>query len=79
MAGVIGIHTQNRLIDDATGTIDFGGDIAQNVPRNKQVVILQVADGQANRNPVEFCGVVPDRTPATWCPLTHSVRRTTRG
>ncbi|MGH3852546.1 MAG: hypothetical protein ACRDR6_03420 [Pseudonocardiaceae bacterium] len=62
------IHTANKLIEGATGTIDFGGDITHNVPRDKQVAILQVTNGEVDPSTVETCGAITGHTQPTWCP-----------
>lgn len=61
-------QAQNRLIDGVSGTIDFGGDIARQVPLDKPVAILQVLHGEVNPNIVGQCGTAVGFPPSTWCP-----------
>jgi ABC-type branched-subunit amino acid transport system substrate-binding protein len=58
----------DKAIDGATGTIDYGGDITQHVPLNKQIAILRVLNGQVDPNVQGLCGTVAGRVPSTWCP-----------
>jgi ABC-type branched-subunit amino acid transport system substrate-binding protein len=58
----------DKAIDGATGTIDYGGDITQHVPLNKQIAILRVRNGQVDPNVQGLCGTVAGRVPSTWCP-----------
>jgi hypothetical protein len=63
-----GSQAQHRLIDGVSGTIDYGGDIARQVPLHKPVAILQVRHGEVNPNIVGLCGTAAGFTPSAWCP-----------
>jgi ABC-type branched-subunit amino acid transport system substrate-binding protein len=59
-----GVH---RQIDGVSGTIDYGGDVTQQVPLNKPVAILQVVQGEVSPDIVGICGNT--RHPeSSWCP-----------
>lgn len=58
----------NKAISGATGTIDYGGDIARHVPSDKPVAILGVNNRQVDSNVEGFCGIESGRTPSSWCP-----------
>jgi hypothetical protein len=59
----------NDALDGATGQIDFGGDVARQVPVNKTVAILRVSQGEVDTMPAAVCGDgdAPYQPPA-WCP-----------
>ncbi|WP_024801397.1 hypothetical protein [Nocardia sp. BMG51109] len=60
--------TEQRQIDGVSGTIDYGGEITRQVPKDKPVAILQVVHGDVNTDIIGFCGTAEGHTPSAWCP-----------
>jgi hypothetical protein len=65
---ITAIHGPNNLIAGVSGTIDFGGDVAQQVPQDKPVAILRVDQGRVDPIPAGFCGTARNHSPSLWCP-----------
>jgi len=57
-----------RQISGVSGTIDYNGNVANQVPLNKPVDIMQVQNGEVSRDIVGFCGDAVGHTQYSWCP-----------
>lgn len=65
---ITAMHGQDFHLKGASGTIDFGDDVASQVPFDKPVAILQVDDGLVNNDLAGFCGLSDAQQPSSWCP-----------
>ncbi|MQY20064.1 type 1 periplasmic-binding domain-containing protein [Nocardia macrotermitis] len=61
-------ENQHLQIDGVSGTVDYGGDITRQVPKDKPVDIVQVHQGKVNGEIVGFCGSSKGHQPSSWCP-----------
>ncbi|MFC3963297.1 hypothetical protein [Nocardia jiangsuensis] len=63
----------SKALEGVTGTIDYGGDIARNVPLNKPITVVHVMDGEVVPDFRGYCGPPepdPEQRSEDWCPQT---------
>ncbi|WP_156934858.1 hypothetical protein [Pseudonocardia spinosispora] len=61
--------TAPRGIRGASGYIDFGGENERRVPRDKQILVLQVRGGEVQSTTKSYCGPAHDPRTQPWCPF----------
>lgn len=75
---ITAIHTPHqddgqpsKALEGVTGTIDYGGDIARNVPLNKPITVVHVMSGEVVPDFRGYCGPPdPEQPSEDWCPQT---------
>ncbi|MEV0356596.1 hypothetical protein AB0H71_11085 [Nocardia sp. NPDC050697] len=75
---ITAIHTPHqddgqpsKALEGVTGTIDYGGDIARNVPLNKPITVVHVMSGEVVPDFRGYCGPPdPEQRSEDWCPQT---------
>lgn len=72
---ITAIHTSrpgrnqiNNVIEGATGTIDFGGDITRQVPQDKPIAIYRVINGSIDLDFHKYCEHTGKPPSEPWCP-----------
>ncbi|WP_157103792.1 ABC transporter substrate-binding protein [Nocardia harenae] len=61
----------SKALEGVTGTIDYGGDIARNVPLNKPITVVRVVNGEVVPDFRGYCGPSepdPELRSEDWCP-----------